>query len=77
VQSNSDKVFKFICLISFADFKKYNSCGSHFQCGNKFCIDEDLKCDNVDHCGDNSDEAMEGFAQCAVEGGKMKQFRIF
>lgn len=56
------------------DFKKYNSCGTHFQCANKNCIDEDLKCDTVDHCGDNSDEAMEGFAQCGVKDGKVIRY---
>lgn len=59
---------------SFTDFKKYNSCGTHFQCANKNCIDEDLKCDTVDHCGDNSDEAMEGFAQCGVKDGKIIRY---
>lgn len=59
--------FKFIVTAFSEDFKKYNSCGTHFQCANKNCIDEDLKCDTVDHCGDNSDEAMEGFAQCGVK----------
>ncbi|XP_076322465.1 uncharacterized protein LOC143231731 isoform X2 [Tachypleus tridentatus] len=27
-----------------------------FQCLNTFCISEDLTCDNINHCGDNSDE---------------------
>lgn len=25
----------------------------------------------MNHCGDNSDEAMEGFAQCGVKDGKI------
>ncbi|XP_063230746.1 uncharacterized protein LOC134535523 isoform X2 [Bacillus rossius redtenbacheri] len=28
-----------------------------FRCNSEFCIDTDLVCDQVDHCGDNSDEA--------------------
>ncbi|CAD6208556.1 GSCOCG00012737001-RA-CDS, partial [Cotesia congregata] len=29
-----------------------------FRCSlNEFCIDEDLVCDSVNHCGDGSDEA--------------------
>jgi len=27
-----------------------------FKCTNGKCIDDDLKCDDVDHCFDNSDE---------------------
>ena len=59
------------CYFSSSDFQKYNSCGTHFQCANKNCIDDDLRCDTVNHCGDNSDEAMEGFAQCGVKDGKI------
>lgn len=29
---------------------------ANFLCENMWCISEDLTCDNVDHCGDNSDE---------------------
>ena len=27
-----------------------------FPCDNQWCIHEELKCDGIDHCGDNSDE---------------------
>ena len=40
------------------------------MCDNTKCIDEDLACDGVDHCGDYSDETLGGRAKCgAVEGG--------
>lgn len=36
-----------------------NTCGAgKFQCTNKKCIDATLKCDFINHCGDNSDEVM-------------------
>ena len=57
----------FFCYI-FSDFSKYNSCGSSFLCDNKRCIDEDLTCDRVDHCGDYSDEAADGTARCGEKG---------
>ena len=31
---------------------------TEFQCDNGKCIDDDLKCDRVDHCFDNSDETF-------------------
>ena len=30
---------------------------SQLRCANTFCISKDLACDNIDHCGDNSDES--------------------
>ncbi|KAJ8884706.1 hypothetical protein PR048_016564 [Dryococelus australis] len=36
-----------------------------FRCNSEFCIDTDLVCDEVNHCGDNSDEA--GSVICACE----------
>lgn len=42
------------------------SCGSAFQCDNHKCIERGLTCDRVDHCGDYSDEAAEGPAECGV-----------
>lgn len=58
------KGFKFVITAFSEDFSKYNSCGSSFLCDNKRCIDEDLTCDRVDHCGDYSDEAADGTARC-------------
>ncbi|KAL3858959.1 hypothetical protein ACJMK2_009204, partial [Sinanodonta woodiana] len=48
-------------------YGKYKSCGSSFLCDNKKCVDEDLLCDKVDHCGDYSDESTDGLAQCGKE----------
>lgn len=42
------------------------SCGSAFECDNHKCIENELKCDRVDHCGDYSDESAEGPAKCGV-----------
>lgn len=58
------KGFKFVITAFSEDFSKYNSCGSSFLCDNHRCIDEDLTCDRVDHCGDYSDESAEGGAKC-------------
>ena len=62
-------------FIFFSDFSKYNTCGSSFLCDNRRCIDEDLICDHVDHCGDYSDEAEDGEAACK-EPGKFHNHRI-
>lgn len=42
-----------------------------FHCMNDHCIPQDLKCDEVNHCGDNSDETAH--AQCIDEsqGGRI------
>ncbi|XP_046585111.1 uncharacterized protein LOC124292109 isoform X1 [Haliotis rubra] len=63
----SGKGFKFIITAFSKDFEKYKECGSSFQCENTWCIDEDLVCDEVDHCGDYSDEAADGRAKCQQE----------
>ena len=34
----------------------YGCTDDSFTCANRKCIPADLKCDGVDHCGDNSDE---------------------
>lgn len=59
------------CVLS--DYKKFNSCGANFQCDNGLCIEKDLVCDRVDHCGDLSDESIDGKAACErvpLEEGK-------
>ncbi|XP_067120511.1 uncharacterized protein [Centruroides vittatus] len=42
-----------------------------FHCLNTFCISQDLTCDRVNHCGDNSDETS--FAYCVddTNGGQI------
>ncbi|KAI1299989.1 hypothetical protein HDE_03652 [Halotydeus destructor] len=43
-------------------FKDTPSIGcSHLKCQNTFCISKDLACDNVNHCGDNTDETSHAF----------------
>lgn len=36
-------------------------CQDGFECGNGICIDHDLVCDNVNHCGDSEDERHSQF----------------
>ena len=54
-----------------SEYEKTQSCGSAFQCDSQRCIDPDLACDRIDHCGDYSDESAEGPAQCGVKGTKL------
>ncbi|KAK3086668.1 hypothetical protein FSP39_021658 [Pinctada imbricata] len=61
--------FKFIVTAFSEDYKTYNTCGSSFMCDSTKCIDEDLTCDDVDHCGDYSDEALTGRAKCRETEG--------
>ncbi|CAI9737812.1 low-density lipoprotein receptor-related 12-like [Octopus vulgaris] len=44
--------------------KSKASCGLAFRCNNNWCIDKDLICDRINHCGDYSDESSEGRAKC-------------
>ncbi|KAI0207220.1 hypothetical protein LSAT2_008148 [Lamellibrachia satsuma] len=52
---------------SASDYVEYNSCGSGFHCNNDKCINHELTCDNVDHCGDFSDELAVGAANCGQQ----------
>lgn len=58
--------FKFIVTSFSEDFDKVQSCGSDFKCDNHKCIERDLTCDRIDHCGDYSDESANGPAECGV-----------
>ena len=40
-----------------------------FRCGNGKCVDGNLVCDGVDHCGDGSDEAAVCRGQHLHDGG--------
>ena len=64
-------------LFIFSDFKKFKECGSSFQCENNYCIDEDLVCDEVDHCGDYSDEATDGRAKCHHNRDGQWRWRLY
>ncbi|XP_064640279.1 uncharacterized protein LOC135495495 [Lineus longissimus] len=59
--------FKLIITAFSDDYKVHSSCGANFQCDNTLCIDEDLKCDKIDHCGDYSDEASFSGASCDIK----------
>lgn len=39
-------------------------CASSFRCKNDWCIDRDLVCDRINHCGDYSDESSEERSKC-------------
>ncbi len=47
----------FQMALAYADFS-YSECYNvrEFVCLNHRCIDSTLRCDGIDHCGDNSDE---------------------
>ena len=51
-------------LIFSLIFADHEECD--FLCSNKKCIDKDLICDKVDHCGDFSDEALYQGNNCFV-----------
>jgi len=51
------------CSTSIVCLCKGSYC-NEFQCSNGKCIDDDLKCDRVDHCFDNSDE-QKSTASCS------------
>jgi hypothetical protein len=39
-----------------------SACRDGFECGDRgICIDKDLVCDNVNHCGDEADERSSQF----------------
>ncbi|XP_050399612.2 uncharacterized protein LOC126816865 [Patella vulgata] len=71
----SGRGFKFIITAFSEDYLKYETCGSQFQCDNKWCVDLDLVCDNIDHCGDYSDETGDGRAKCRQQdNGLLSRF---
>lgn len=45
-----------------------------FRCANNLCIHNDLTCDLVDHCGDNSDESPQAF--CYHDGVVIRIFGL-
>lgn len=51
------------------------ACPGYFDvlCARQFCIDHDLMCDGVDHCGDGSDESP--IMDCAGSGIWNKHFK--
>lgn len=51
--------FKLI-ITAFKDAEK-SGCRRGFQCDSGICIDNQLVCDNVDHCGDGADERHSQF----------------
>lgn len=44
----------------------------NFRCLNDLCISQNLTCDGVNHCGDNSDETSE-----ALCGGKESKSALY
>jgi hypothetical protein len=51
-----------------ADNQDASLCQQRFKCQNKKCIDRDLLCDRVNHCGDYTDEQPDSSSQCKVKG---------
>ena len=49
-------------------FSDDDYCSEQFICGNQKCIDRDLQCDSIDHCGDYSDESAFSGANCKPPG---------
>ncbi len=46
---------------TFGQGTEKNGCRDGFECDRGICIDNDLVCDNVNHCGDGSDERHSQF----------------
>ncbi len=55
----SENGFRLV-ITAFKDAEK-NGCRKGFQCDNGICIDNDLVCDTVNHCGDGGDERSSQF----------------
>ncbi|XP_064599404.1 LOW QUALITY PROTEIN: neuropilin and tolloid-like protein 1 [Liolophura sinensis] len=71
----SDKVvFVFAAVFNATN----GQCPPHyFLCHNDLCIDEELVCDDIDHCGDHSDEspAQQCAPERAIKGSNFKASR--
>ena len=55
----NDNGFELV-ITAFKD-AELSGCRDGFQCDNGICIDNDLSCDNVNHCGDGGDERSSQF----------------
>ncbi|ELT99959.1 hypothetical protein CAPTEDRAFT_223728 [Capitella teleta] len=64
----SGQGFKLIVTSYSDEYAETSSCGQRFECRNQKCIDHDLLCDRVDHCGDYSDEQPDSYSQCELQG---------
>ncbi|RWS19191.1 uncharacterized protein B4U80_02771, partial [Leptotrombidium deliense] len=57
--SNNTDVISRLVITSF---KASADCNG-FKCANSRCISQDLACDGINHCGDNSDESSDAKCQ--------------
>ncbi|XP_059088500.1 uncharacterized protein LOC131884677 isoform X1 [Tigriopus californicus] len=55
-----------LVITAFKD--KSGGCRDGFQCENGICIDKDLVCDNINHCGDGEDERSSQFCSLKRTG---------
>ncbi|CAH1779972.1 unnamed protein product, partial [Owenia fusiformis] len=61
--------FKFV-VTAFSEIKLGEVCNEgDFRCNNNRCINKQLMCDQVDHCGDYSDESTLTGAKCTEKDG--------
>lgn len=64
-------------VLAFASYKLRQGCGGYmFGCNNGFCIDPALKCDGVDHCGDNTDERQGCKSETELYGDGHYQYTV-
>ncbi|RUS80995.1 hypothetical protein EGW08_011233, partial [Elysia chlorotica] len=73
---STDKLsFLFTAVKNVTEKNGETACPGYFdfRCAGQFCIDHDLMCDGVDHCGDGSDESPK--VDCSGSGIWNKHFK--
>lgn len=58
-----DFLYNILSYVKFYSFVDGCPRKGDYLCKNLWCIEKSLRCDNVDHCGDNSDESPDSSCQ--------------
>lgn len=63
VRERVDLLYNTLSYVKFYSFVDGCPRKGDYLCKNLWCIEKSLRCDNVDHCGDNSDESPDSSCQ--------------